>query len=95
MLSCSNAAAVPSFLQPRIHLLWYLVHWCAVAAREVVCGLLQQAGAAAEAIGPWCDVCIGGSTVEELRGLTDAQWEYMLTAAPPTKPCAGATLQSG
>ena len=74
---------MPALLQPRIHLLWYLVHWCAAAAREIVCGLLQQAGAAAEAIGPWCDVCIGGSTVEDLRGLTDAQWECMFTAGPP------------
>ena len=82
MLSCSNAAAVPAFLQPRIHLLWYLVHWCAAAAREVVCGLLQQAGAAAEAIGPWLDEHVGKITVKDLRGLQRAQLQLMLGAPP-------------
>ena len=82
MLSCSNFATVPAFMRLRIHLLWYMMHWCAVAGCEVVRELLVQARAAAKAIGPWLDKHIGLATVEHLRGMKDAQWLTMLEADP-------------
>ena len=72
-------------MRPRIHLLCYLMHCCSAAGRRIVCGLLVQAHAAAEAIGPWLDKHIGLATVEHLRGMKDAQWLSMLEADPALK----------
>ena len=82
LFSCSNVAAVPALIRPRTHLLWCLMHWCAVAGRDFMYELLVQAEAAAEAIGPWLDEHVGKITVKDLRGLQRAQLQLMLGAPP-------------